>query len=67
MNQNGTSARANRQVNKLNAAEGEGTYSAKVCETNLPGRQAALDAEKAATTQLDAAGNTLRLQKKPEP
>jgi len=67
MNQNGTSGRANGQVNKLNAAEGQGTYSATVPEMNLPGRQTGLNAEQAATTQLDAAGNSLRFQKRPKP
>jgi len=33
----------------------------------IPGRQAGLNAEQAATTQLDAAGNFLRLQKSPKP
>ena len=67
MNQNGTSGRANGQVNELNAAEGQGTYSATVPEKNLPGRQTGINAEQAATTQLDAAGNSLRLQKRPKP
>jgi RHS repeat-associated protein len=67
LNQNGTSGRANGQVNRLNAAEGDGAYSARVPEINLPGRQAGLDAEQAATTQLNAAGNSLRLQRRPKP
>ncbi|MBL8448632.1 MAG: hypothetical protein JNM32_01770 [Dechloromonas sp.] len=67
LNANGTSGRANRQVNALNKAEGQGSYSASVKETNLPGRQAGLDAEQAATTRLDAEGNSLRLQRRPRP
>lgn len=65
LNVNGTSGRANSQVNALNRAEGEGTYSARVVETNLPGRQAALDAESAATARLREAGNDLPLQRRP--
>ncbi len=67
LNQNGTSKRANGQVNKLNAAEGEEIYGARVKETDLPGRQAGLDAEQAATTELDRAGNSLKLQQRPKP
>ena len=53
------------QVNALNRAEGEGAYSARVVETNIPGRQAALDAEAAATARLREAGNDLPLQRRP--
>ena len=67
LNKNGTSPRANQQVNKLNKAEGDAAYSATVKETNLPGRQAGLDAEQAATNSLAKEGNSLRLQKRPEP
>lgn len=67
LNANGTSRRANSQVNALNKAEGQDSYSASVKETGLPGRQAGLDAEQAATTRLYAEGNSLRLQRRPEP
>lgn len=67
LNANGTSGRANTQVNALNKSEGQGTYSASVRETNLPGRKAGLDAEQAATTRLHKEGNSLRLQRRPEP
>jgi uncharacterized protein RhaS with RHS repeats len=67
LNANGTSRRANPQANALNKAEGQGAYSASVKEKNLPGRQAGLDAEQAATTRLNAEGNSLRLQRRPEP
>jgi hypothetical protein len=67
LNKDGTSPRANRQVNQLNKSEGEGSYSATVKESNMPGRKAALDAEQAATNRLHREGNTLRLQKRPKP
>jgi len=54
-------------VNALNRAEGEGSYSARVVETNIPGRQAALGAEQAATNSLSKAGNSLKLQQRPKP
>ena len=53
--------------------KGEGkTKAAKLRDRSwdrslIPGRQAGLNAEQAATTQLDAAGNFLRLQKSPKP
>ena len=67
LNLNGTSRRANSQVNALNRVKGPGTYSAVLREINLPGRQAALDAERLATTQLHEAGNSLVLQHRPKP
>ena len=66
-NKNGTSPRANRQVNKLNSGEGRGRYRADVVETNVPGRARVLERERAATKQLKKDGNSLRLQKRPKP
>ena len=65
LNKDGTSPRANTQVNALNRQEGAGTYSARVVETNLPGRQAALDAEKAASERLRSEGYKLIEQQRP--
>lgn len=66
LNQNETSRRANSQVNQLNRSGDGNTYSATVKETNIPGRAAALNSEKAATGQLKAAGNSLSEQKRPK-
>ena len=65
LNANGTSGRANSQINALNRVGGEGAYSARIVETNIPGRQAALNAEAAATARLREAGNELPLQRRP--
>lgn len=67
LNQNGSSGRANRQVNTLNRAEGPGSYTAEVVETNIPGRAAALSSERTGTQELRQQGNTLRLQQRPKP
>ena len=67
LNQNDSSRRANTQVNRLNRQEGDGAYSATVVETDIPGRTAALQSERAATNRLRAEGNTLRLQQRPQP
>ncbi|MGH8049970.1 MAG: RHS repeat-associated core domain-containing protein, partial [Arenimonas sp.] len=67
LNKDGTSGRANVQVNSLNKTEGPGSYTATVKETGIPGRRAALEAEKAATKELKSEGNTLRLQQRPKP
>jgi hypothetical protein len=66
-NENGSSPRANPQVNTLNKAEGEGTYSARIAETNIPGRAAGLKNEAEATNKLAGEGNSLRLQQRPKP
>ena len=62
LNKDGTSPRANAQVNAFNRQEGSGTYSARVVETDLPGRQAALKAERGATKQLKEEGHMLEKQ-----
>jgi hypothetical protein len=67
INKDGSSPRANRQVNDWNKTEGAGTYKAEVMETNLPGRSAALEAEKNATKALHAAGHPLDKQVLPKP
>lgn len=68
LNSDGSSPRANSQVNAINktAAEGE-KVKAAVEETGIPGRAAALEAEKAATVDLKAADNSLKLQCRPYP
>ncbi|MEO1323889.1 MAG: RHS repeat-associated core domain-containing protein [Pseudomonadota bacterium] len=67
LNQNGTSPRANSQVNRLNRADDGTTVAARVVETDIPGRRAALDAERAATNELSRQGNSLELQRRPQP
>lgn len=45
LNKNGTSGRANSQVNKLNKDLKTDRFEARILEKDLPGRQAALDLE----------------------
>jgi hypothetical protein len=66
LNQSGSSPRANRQVNQLNKSE-PGRYRADVKETDIPGRAAALEREKAATRELREQGNRLEGQCRPDP
>ena len=65
LNMDGTSPRANTQVNALNRRDGADTYSARVVEKDLPGRQAALEAEKAASDRLRSEGFDLTEQQQP--
>lgn len=67
LNANGSSPRANTQINKLNKAAGHKDYTAEVVEENIPGRTQALANEQAATNDLNKAGNSLKLQTKPQP
>jgi pyruvate/2-oxoglutarate dehydrogenase complex dihydrolipoamide acyltransferase (E2) component len=67
LNENGSSPRANKQVNAANRAGGTNKYKATVKETNIPGRAAAKQAEKNATNELNAQGNSLEWQKLPQP
>jgi hypothetical protein len=66
LNQNGTSGRANQQVNKLNNAEGRDRYSAEIKDKSIPGRQSALDVERKAAADLKAQGNSMRLHQRPK-
>jgi RHS repeat-associated protein len=66
LNQNGTSGRANQQVNKLNTAEGSDRYSAEFKDKAIPGRQSALDIERKAAADLKAQGNSMRLHQRPK-
>jgi len=67
LNANGTSPRANSQVNALNKAAGNNKWSANILEQNIPGRAAAKASEQAATNQLAREGNSLSLHKLPKP
>ena len=64
LNQNGSSPRANRQVNQWNKQEGAGTYDAKVVTTQ-PNREAALQWEKQNAERLREAGNSMEKHEKP--
>jgi hypothetical protein len=64
LNQNGSSPRANRQVNQWNKQEGAGTYDAKVVTTQ-PNRQAALQWEKQNAERLRQEGNSMEKHDKP--
>jgi hypothetical protein len=67
LNKNGSSPRANRQVNALNVAEGYDRYGARVVETGMPGRTAALKWERANASRLYGAGNSMRIHRRPRP
>jgi len=55
LNKNGSSPRANRQVNKLNKEAGFEKYEAKVTGTKIPGRETALEKEQARVDEHAAA------------
>jgi hypothetical protein len=67
LNKNGTSPRANKQVNALNVSEGPDTYRSRVVKTNIPGRAAALEWERTNALRLHQAGHSLRLHDRPRP
>ncbi len=67
LNQNGTSPRANAQVNAWNKAEGPGTYAARIGPTDMPGRAPALRWEQQNVNRLDRAGHSLAKHKRPRP
>jgi RHS repeat-associated protein len=67
LNKNGTSPRANRQVNDLNRHYGSDRFDSRVVEKDIPGRQKALELEKVNTTRLTQEGHTLPLQRRPKP
>ena len=49
------------------AKEFEDKFSARIPEKNIPGREAALASEKAATTKLHKEGHSLGIQQRPKP
>jgi hypothetical protein len=65
LNQNGTSPRANPQVNKWNSEDGAGTYDARVVNQDIATRQQALDAEAARSQALRDAGHSMDKHKRP--
>lgn len=67
LNKDGSSHRANSQVNAWNKQDGSGTYSAQVVKTNMPNRAAALRWEQNNVIRLHRAGNSLRRHTYPRP
>lgn len=66
LNQNGTSPRANSQVNKWNKDAGYNKYHADVVEENIPNRAKALEWEQNKTNEL-AQSNDLNRHQRPTP
>lgn len=66
LNKNGTSPRANQQVNKWNKTEGN-IFSARIVEPEIQGRQAALEWEQANTNRLDKEGHNMWHHQLPRP
>jgi RHS repeat-associated protein len=67
LNKNGTSPRANSQVNKWNELAGKDIYQARVVNTNLGNRQQALDWERVNSLKLYNAGNPMNRHARPRP
>ena len=67
LNKNGTSPRANRQVNKFNKLEGEDVYAARIMEKNMPNRQEALNWEYEQSMKRYAEGEEMLKHKYPRP
>jgi hypothetical protein len=67
LNKNGTSPRANRQVNALNVAAGNTTCAARVVITRMLGRRNALEWERENALRLWEAGNSMEIHKYPRP
>ena len=67
LNQNGTSPRANQQVNTFNRNAGETLYGARVVAPNIPDRATALQWERNNTQRLFDEGNLMQFHKLPRP
>ncbi|EGW39338.1 RHS repeat-associated core domain-containing protein [Desulfosporosinus sp. OT] len=67
LNKNGTSPRANSQVNSFNNAAGFDKYGANVVAPYIPGRQAALDWEANNAMRLWGEGNSMGMHRRPQP
>lgn len=68
LNKNGSSPRANSQVNAINKTAAEGDkVKATVKETGIPGRAVGLNNEQTATDKLHADGHSLERQCRPKP
>ena len=67
LNKNGTSPRANTQVNKLNKLAGEDIYDARIVIEDMPDRVSALEWEKENALKLWEEGNSMAIHKRPRP
>ena len=67
LNKNGSSPRANSQVNKLNKEAGYEKYEATVVETDLENRSIALEWEENNAQKLWDEGNSMNIHKRPKP
>ena len=67
LNKNGTSPRANTQVNKLNKLAGEDIYYARIVIEDMPDRVSALEWEKENALKLWEERNSMEIHKRPRP
>lgn len=67
MNKNGTSPRANSQVNKWNKEAGYDKYDAYVVKEDMPTRQDALNWEEENAQRLWDEGNSMSRHQRPRP
>ena len=67
LNLNGTSPRANSQVNKLNKSAGKNLYDSRIVATDMPNRLSALEWERENALRLWNEGNSMSLHKRPRP
>ena len=67
LNLNGTSPRANSQVNKLNRNAGKQLYDSRIVARDMPNRLNALEWEKENSLKLWNEGNSMSLHKRPRP
>ncbi|MFR6344313.1 MAG: hypothetical protein ACLUO4_05665 [Christensenellales bacterium] len=65
LNKNGTSRRANYQVNKLNRRAGYERYRAQVVRTYMPNRRYALEWEKQMSKLVINLNHIMNIHKKP--
>ena len=66
LNKNGTSPRANTQINRLNKALGEEIYDARIVVEDMPNRVSALEWEKGNSLKLWNEGNSMSIHKRPK-
>ena len=67
MNLNGTSPRANIQVNRLNRGAGKNLYDSTIVATDMPNRLSALEWERENALRLWNEGKSMSLHRRPRP
>ena len=67
MNLNGTSHRADIQVNRLNRGAGKNLYDSTIVATDMPNRLSALEWERENALRLWNEGNSMSLHRRPRP